>query len=111
MIPPERADLELLPFRAHHLGNVRAMDIHVANADMPAFERKTHGEIRRAGALSHSTLVAHDEHFVFDPLHPLGDQPTAVPFLVLLAGFVFIADGAGPHVGAGIAAAWNRDVK
>ena len=81
------------------------MDIHIANADMPPFERKTHGEVRRTGTLSASTLVAHDEHFVFDSLHPFGYQPAAVPFLILLTGFVLIADRAGPHVYAGIAAA------
>src|SRR6185503_608404 len=80
------------------------MDVHIANADMPPFERETHREIRRTGALSDSTLVTHDEHFVFDPLHPFGHQPAAVPLLVLLTGFVFVADRAGPHVDAGIAA-------
>ena len=71
--------------------------------DMPALERKTHGEIGRAGTLSHSALVAHDEHFVFDALHPFGDEPAAMSFFILLARFVFITDGTRPHIGAGIA--------
>src|SRR3977135_2182062 len=84
------------------------MDIHIANADMPPFERKTHGEVRRTVTLSSSPLVAHDEHFVFDSLHPFGYQPATVPLLILLTGFVLIADRAGPHVYAGIAAAGAR---
>src|SRR6478752_4582007 len=75
---------------------------------MPSLERQTDGEIRRAGALSHPALVAHDEDFVLDPLHPLGDQPSAVPFLVLLTRFVLVANRTGPHVRAGIAAAGRR---
>src|SRR4029077_4737291 len=66
--PARTADLEFLPFGPHHLWNVRAMDIHIANADMPPFERKTHGKIRRASTLSYPTLVTHNEDFVFDPL-------------------------------------------
>ncbi len=81
------------------------MNVHVADADMPTLERKTDGQVGRTGAFSDSALVTHDKHFVLDPLHPLGDEPAAVPFLVLLTGFVFIADRAGPHVDAGIAAA------
>src|SRR6185436_20342164 len=72
---------------------------------MPSLEREAHGEVRRTGTLSDPTLVAHDEHFVFDPLHPFGHQPATVPLLVLLTGFVLIADRAGPHVDTGIAAA------
>src|SRR5262245_3799356 len=81
------------------------MDIHVANPDMPPFERKTHGKVRGAGTLSNTTFVTHDEHFVFDPLHPLSHQPAAGPLLVHLTGFVLIADRASAHIYAGITAA------
>src|SRR5262245_58191486 len=84
------------------------MDIHVANPDMPPFERKTHGKVRRTGALSDTTFITHDEHFVFDPLHPFSDQPAAVSLLVLLTGFVLITDRASPHVYASITAAGAR---
>ncbi len=102
------ADLELLSFGANHFRDVGTVNVHVANADMPSLERQTHCEIRRAGAFSHPALVAHDEDFVLDPLHPLGDQPAAVPFLVLLTRFVLVANRTGPHVRAGIAAAGRR---
>ena len=79
------------------------MDVHIANTDVPPFECETHGKIRRTGAFPDSTLVAHDEHFVFNPLHPFGHQPATVSLLVFLTRFIFVADRAGPHVDAGIA--------
>ena len=100
---PSGADLQLLAFRPDHLGDVGAMDIHIADPHMPSLECQTHGEVGGDGALSDPALVAHDEHFVLDSLHPLRDEPAAMPFLVLLAGLILIAYRTGPHVGTGIA--------
>ena len=100
---PRGADLELLPLRPHHLRNIGSMDVHVADSDMPAFQGKAHGQIGGAGAFPHAALVAHDEHLVLDPLHPLGNQPPAMAFLVFLTGLILVADRAGPHVGTVVA--------
>ena len=81
------------------------MDVHVADTDMPSFERETHGKVCRAGTLSDSTFIAHDEHFIFYPFHSFGHQPAAMPLLVLLTSLVLVANCASPHVDAGIAAA------
>jgi hypothetical protein len=86
------------------------MDIHVTDAHVPPLKRKTDGNVRRTGTFSQAALIAHDKHFVFDPFHPLRDQPTAMSFLVLLAPFILIAYGTGPHVGAGIVTAIADDV-
>jgi hypothetical protein len=102
---PGRADLQLLSFRPDHLGNVGTMNVHVANPDMPAFEREADRQVGGAGTFPHSTLVAHDQDLIFDPFHAFGDEPPAVAFLVFLTGFILVANGAGPHIGAGISAA------
>ena len=84
--PARRADLELLTFGADHLGNIGAVNVHVTDTDMPSLERQAHREIGGARALSDPALIAHDEDFVLDALHPLGYQPAAMSFLVLLTG-------------------------
>ncbi len=108
--PARRADLQLLPLCADHLRDVRPVDVHIADADMPALESETDRDVGRAGALAHPAFIAHDEHLVFDALHPFGDEPAAVAFLVFLTGFVLVADRAGPHIRAGVAAAGRRSL-
>src|SRR2546422_4437642 len=104
-----RADLELLPLPADHLGDVGPVDVHIRDADFLAQECEAHGQVRRDGALTDPALVAHDQDLVADDRHPLVHEPAAVPFLVLLAGLVLVADGAGPQIGAGVGGRVGND--
>ena len=93
-----RADLETLPFGAHHFGNIGAVNIHVADTDLVSLQRQADGQVRGDGAFADPALVAHDEDLVVDPLHAFGHQPPAVTFLVFLTRFILVTNRARPHV-------------
>ena len=98
--PAARADFQFLPFAPDHLGNVRAMNVHVHDADLFPQQCQAHGQVRGHRALADAAFVAHDQYLVTDDGHPLVHEPTAMAFFVLLAGFIFIAQRARPCIGA-----------
>jgi hypothetical protein len=71
------------------------MAVHVADADVVALERQADRQIRRHGALPTAPLFSSPRLCTGVRL---ADEPPAVPFLVLLADLVFVADGAGQEI-------------
>src|SRR2546430_4572735 len=100
--------IKFLALGSDHLRDIVAMDIHVADADVVPLQGQTDGQVRGYRALAHPFLVAHHQHLILDLPHPLRDEPTTMSFLVLLAGLVLVANGAGPQIGAGIPASGPR---